>query len=108
MTSAEFIRIVCYMIGAPAFLILALDGFNHHRPLHGIKDLGFSMLFLWYMIEITLISTGVNTREYRIIGTPMIIAVTATGALLAGNILLGYYRVQRKAAKEKGDEQSRK
>lgn len=99
MTSAEFIRIVCYMIGAPSFLILALDGFNHHRPLHGIKDLGFSVLLLWYMIEITLISTGVNTREYRIIGTPMIIAITTTGALLAGNILLGYYRAQRKTAK---------
>lgn len=35
-----------------------------------------SALVLWYMVEIVLASTGVNTREYRVIGTPMIVVCT--------------------------------
>lgn len=100
MTHPEITRMLCYMIGAPAFLILALDGFRQNHPLHGIKDLGFSMLFLWYMVEITMISTGMNTREYRIIGTPMIVAVTMAAVVLAGRIILNYYKVFKNAPKK--------
>lgn len=92
MTLPESIRLVCYFVGAPAFLVLASDNFINHRPLHGVKDLGISVLLLWYMIDITMVSTGVNTREYRIIGTPMIMTVTTAGAILAGKVLMAYYR----------------
>ena len=96
MTYPEIIRMICYMIGAPSFLVLALDGFRHRNTLQGVKDLGFSMLFLWYMVEISLISTGMNTREYRVIGTPMIIAVTLASFVLAGRVLLEHYRALRR------------
>ncbi len=35
------------------------------------------LLYVWYMVEITMASTGVNTREYRVIGTPMVVLVAS-------------------------------
>jgi len=92
MTIPEITRVVCYVIGAPAFMILASDNFINHRRLHGFKDLGISLVFFWYMIEISMISSGINTREYRVIGTPMIITITIAGALLAVPIAVAYFR----------------
>ena len=92
MTLPEVTRLVCYFVGAPIFLILASDNFSNRKRVEGVRDLGISLVFLWYMIEITMISSGINTREYRVIGTPTIMAITAAGVLIAVPVIKSYFR----------------
>lgn len=76
----------CYVISAPFLLYLAL-WLWHHRMYMASAGVGaLSALFVWYMIEITLASTGVNTREYRVIGTPMIVIITVSSVMLVAHI----------------------
>lgn len=83
MTLPEIVRIICYVISAPTFLYVALGHIRRHDYVHGLMALFLSALFVWYMVEITLASSGINTREYRIIGTPMIIGITVCALWLA-------------------------
>lgn len=83
MTPAEIVRIACYAIAAPAFLYVGLSHLRTHDYAYGVLSISLSALFCWYMVEITIASTGVNTREYRNIGTPMIIGITASAVWMA-------------------------
>ena len=77
MTIWEVIRMFCYVLMAPSLLYLALYNARTHNHWCALLYGSMALLFTWYVIEISLASTGVNTREYRIIGTPMILAMTA-------------------------------
>lgn len=89
MTLWEYVRMACYVVSAPALLHVAL--WLVHRRLYataaGVAAL--SALFAWYMLEITLASTGINTREYRVIGTPMIVIITISVLLTVARIRAG-------------------
>lgn len=100
MTYPEIARMVCYVIGAPAFALLAFDGFRQHTYWYALRDLAVSLLFSWYMIELTMIGKGINTRDYRIIGTPMIIVVTLVGIVLASRVIVGYYVIYKRSKEQ--------
>lgn len=78
MTHWEITRMSCYVIAAPTLLYLALFMARQRLYAQMCLYLSLSLLFVWYAVEITLASTGVNTREYRIIGTPMIVMATVS------------------------------
>lgn len=76
MTHWELLRLACYVVMAPALLYLTL---YHAR----MRDVWLALLYgsmavlvTWYVMEISLASTGVNTREYRVFGTPMVVGMT--------------------------------
>lgn len=76
MTAWEWLRMACYVIGAPLLIDWSLEELrNHNYPL-AIFTGAFSLLLLWYMVEIAIASIGTNTREYRVIGTPMVVTFT--------------------------------
>lgn len=76
MTAWEWLRMACYVIGAPLLIDWSLEELrNHNYPLAVFAG-AFSLMLLWYMVEIAIASTGTNTREYRVIGTPMVVAFT--------------------------------
>ena len=66
----------CYVVAAPAALWLALL-LARRRFYSWACFFGSSaMLSTWYVVEIAIASTGINTREYRIIGTPLVLVGT--------------------------------
>ena len=85
MTIYEFVRMCCYTVGAPTLLYLALYAARQRLYAQMTFYTSLSLLFVWYMVEITIATTGINTREYRIIGTPMAIATTISAAWMAIN-----------------------
>ena len=91
MTAPEIFRLVCYTIAVPAFLFLAFDEFHNRKYWIAIVFLSLSLLFAWYMIEITTIGQGLNTREYRVIGTPMIGTITVAASVMAGRVFFSTY-----------------
>ena len=56
-------------------------------------------VFVWYVVEITIAATGINTREYRVIGTPMVLVMTAAVVAIAG----GIWRAERQTEQHHGD-----
>ena len=68
----------CYVVAAPAALYLALllarNRFYSWACFFG----SLSMLFAWYVVELTIAATGTNTSEYRIIGTPLVLIGTVS------------------------------
>lgn len=86
MTPWEFARLACYALSAPALLYLAMHSARQRQFSHAWLYGSLSALFLWYMVEITIASSGINTREYRVIGTPMVMALTASVLAIAVDI----------------------
>lgn len=78
MTHWEMTRMACYVVAAPAALWLALLLARHHLYSWACFFGSLVMLFVWYVAEITIASTGINTREYRVIGTPMVLVATVS------------------------------
>ncbi len=76
MTAWEWVRMACYVIGAPLLLDYSLQELRGHNYPVAVFTGALSLLLLWYMVEIAIASTGVNTREYRVIGTPMVVTFT--------------------------------
>ena len=77
---------VCYVVASLALLYKALALF-HVRYLGGAwLRLFISALFAWYMVELTMISHGMDTRYYRVIGTPMIVGLTAVAVVQAWKV----------------------
>ncbi len=68
----------CYVVAAPTALYLALFLARHRFYSWACFFGSLSMLFVWYVVEITIASTGANTREYRIIGTPLVLIGTVS------------------------------
>lgn len=86
MTIWEIVRMICYVVAAPALLYKALSMMHEHRYGGAVLRLFLALLFVWYMVEITMIGHGVNTRDYRIIGTPMIIVIATVALTQAVNV----------------------
>lgn len=63
----------CYVIGGPAALQIALRNARMGNYPQAGLFLSWALLYAWYVVEIWLASTGINTREYRAIGTPMVV-----------------------------------
>lgn len=85
MTIWEIIRMICYVISAPTLLYLALVTGRRRMYAQTALCASWSILYIWYMVEITIAATGVNTREYRVIGTPMVVAATISAVWMAVN-----------------------
>lgn len=77
---------ICYVIAAPALLYKALALFHQHLYGGAVLRLFMAVLFVWYMVEITMIGQGIDTRDYRIIGTPMIIVIATVSLSQAINV----------------------
>lgn len=77
---------VCYTILAPGTLYLAMWMARQHLYAQMCFYGSMALLFIWYMVEITIASTGVNTREYRVIGTPMVVTATISAVWMVINI----------------------
>lgn len=74
---------MCYVVAAPSMLWLALFAMRHRMYAQMCLYGALAALFTWYMAEITIASTGINTREYRVIGTPMVVAIAVSALWLA-------------------------
>ncbi len=83
MTIWEITRMACYVVAAPSMLWLALFAMRHRMYAQMCLYGALAALFTWYMAEITIASTGINTREYRVIGTPMVVAIAVSALWLA-------------------------
>lgn len=81
MTEWEIVRAFCYVILAPLLMRRALRMRRLGRKALGIFYGALGVLFAWYVVELALIAGGVNTREYRVLATPLILAIT-TGIVL--------------------------
>lgn len=99
MTIWELTRMFCYVISAPALFYLALWLARQHHYAQMCFTMSISLLFVWYMVEITIASTGVNTREYRVIGTPMVVTATIAAVWMVLNAIR-IRRISRTKTKE--------
>ena len=95
MNQAEILRLACYAASAPAFLLLAFHSARQHDWWHSVMYAALSLLFSWYMIEISMAATGLNTREYRIIGTPMVVGISSAACILAAQVAVYYWHIFR-------------
>lgn len=86
MTHWEILRLACYVIVVPALLYLTLHNGRRRAYAYAAFFGSQTLLFAWYVVEITIASTGVNTREYRVIGTPMIVIMTAAIVVIVGHL----------------------
>lgn len=83
MTPFEIIRMACYVI-APLALLYKAQALLHENHYGGAwLRLLLLALFGWYMVELTMIGQGIDTRDYRIIGTPMILGITVVAVAQA-------------------------
>jgi hypothetical protein len=87
MTIWEILRMGCYTIAAPSLLYLALWMGRQRLYAQMCFYASLSLLFIWYMVEITIAATGINTREYRVIGTPMVVSATISAVWMAMNLV---------------------
>lgn len=83
MNGYEMTRMFCYAISAPTLLYLALALIRSHRYAQATFYLAISFLFAWFVFEAWLTSTGVNTREMRLLATPLVVVATGAIALMA-------------------------
>ena len=96
MTVFELIRMACYLI-APIALLYKAFSLLHEKHYGGAwLRLFMLLLFAWYMVELTLLGQGIDTRDYRIIGTPMIIGITVVAVAQA----VGVWRERRRSKQE--------
>ena len=101
MTWIEIVRVACYVLASPALLFLAIHTAQHKVFAVALFYGSISLLFAWYVIEITLASTGLNTREYRVIGTPFVLSATV-GVLWIVADLFHHLRIQRNVDNSEG------
>lgn len=66
----------CYVVAPLALMYKAQSMLHDHHYGGAWLRLFLVALFAWYLVELTLIGQGVDTRDYRIIGTPMILGIT--------------------------------
>lgn len=77
----EWMRIIAYAVSVPAACYLSLR-FAHRKdaPLSMLMA-GLACLFGWYLVDLTMVSVGISSRETRNVATP--ITVFAAGSLAA-------------------------
>ncbi len=71
---------VSYSLAAPALLYVAIFHLRNRMYASGLFYLAISLLFCWYLFDLTLVSAGVEERELRWVATPLTVAA-AVGAL---------------------------
>lgn len=76
MTHWEITRLVCYTISAPLLLWLALGLLRDRARASGLFLLSICLLFSWYMVDVTLVSSGASTRETRNLATLLVVMAT--------------------------------
>ena len=86
MTPPEAIRMFCYTVGVPAAAYIAIYLYRDGAKVWAYIFAAQAGLWLWYMAEITMIGMGMNTRDYRIIGTPMIVVIATAMLIVVRNL----------------------
>ncbi len=76
MTHWEITRLICYTISAPLLLWLALGMLRDRARALGLFLLSICLLFTWYMVDVTLVSSGASTRETRNLATLLVVMAT--------------------------------
>lgn len=87
MTHWELTRLVCYTVAAPVLLYLSLAMARNRLYAQGCFYLAMSLLFAWFLLEVTLISADVNTREMRFMATPLVVLATGSAVWMLINLL---------------------
>lgn len=77
---------VCYVVAPLVLLYKAQALMREHHYGGAWLRLFLLVLFVWYLIELTMIGQGIDTREYRVIGTPMIVGLTAVAVAQAWSV----------------------
>lgn len=83
MTHWEITRMVCYSLAAPSLLYLALFMLRNRSWAAGVFYLSVSLLFLWYLFDLTMVAAGVNEREMRWLATPLTVAAAVSAVWMA-------------------------
>lgn len=83
MTTFEIIRIVCYAIAPLALFYKSQDLYRRGYLCGAILRLFMVLLFVWYMAELTMLNSGIDTRDYRAIATPIVVGLTAVAVVQA-------------------------
>lgn len=86
MTHWELTRLVCYTVSAPVLLYLALAMMRNRLYAQACFYLATSLLFTWFLFEVTLIGAGVNTRELRFVATPLVMMSAVSAVWIAVNL----------------------
>lgn len=87
MTHWEWTRLVCYTVAAPTLLYLALAMARNRLYAQAVFYLAVSLLFAWFLFEVTLIGAGINTREMRYMATPLVVMATISAVWMVVNLL---------------------
>lgn len=77
----EWVRVTCYVIGIPAAVYLAFRFGHRHETSFSMLLAGLACLFSWYLIDLTLVATGMSSRDMRNLATPL--TVFTSGSLIA-------------------------
>lgn len=86
MTVFELFRLTCYVIASLALLYKALALIHDAHYGGALLRLFLMVLFVWYMAELTMVGRGIDTRNYRIFGTPAILGITTVAVAQAWEI----------------------
>ncbi len=86
MTHWELTRLLCYTVTAPVLLYLALAMARNRLYAQACFYLAISLLFAWFLFEVTLIGAGVNTREIRFMATPIVFMAMVSVVWMAVNL----------------------
>ena len=94
MSHWELTRLLCYTVAAPMLFYMALRMARSRQPAYALFFASISLLFVWYMVEVTLLSRGINTREYRPLATPLVVMAALSSLwMVLGN---RFYRKGRR------------
>lgn len=77
----EWIRLLCYLCAMPACAYLSLRTAHRRDGTALLMWAGLTLMFSWYMVDLTLASAGTSSRETRNLATPLI--VFATGGIVS-------------------------
>lgn len=77
MSAWEITRLACYTISAPLLLWIALGMMRSRMHAQGLFLLSISLLFFWYMVDVTMVSNGTSTRETRDMATALVVMATS-------------------------------
>lgn len=80
-------RIAGYVIISTVLMVNAISMFKIKSPVLGTMHLSFSLFFGWLIVEAALSSSGVDTRNLRVVATPAVIVVAATSVMALRRVL---------------------
>lgn len=86
MTVFELVRLTCYVVASLALLYKSLALIHDAHYGGALLRLFLMVLFIWYMAELTMVGQGIDTRNYRIFGTPAILGITTVALAQAWSV----------------------